>query len=293
MTPKVQLDAQKVILAVRDLSKGQAALESIISSTSCSPNILEVWHLDLCSSVSVKEFAQKANELPRLDILVSNAGIYVFDFEMVEGNEKTICVNVINTFLLALLLLPKIRETSRKYDTKGILTFTGSFVHHLTMFPERRAGNVFEELRDEKRSDMRDRYNVSKLIALLFVRELAVALSESEKKPGGHHGRIVANVVNPGLVNTSITRHATGASKYMFKGIMTLMARTPQQGARTLVCAAEGVEETHGMYLDDCRVGRLVFFSFGWFFQCAMRILGKTWAKIEIGYQHGQLLLMG
>ncbi|KAF7889479.1 uncharacterized protein EAF02_001894 [Botrytis sinoallii] len=143
----VRLDAQKVILAVRSSSKGEAARQSIIDSTSCSPDILEVWNLDLCSQSSVKEFAHRANALPRLDILVSNAGIYVFDFKIAEGNEETICVNVVNTFLLALLLLPKLRETSIEFDTRGVMTFTGSFVHQLTTFPERRAGNVFEELR--------------------------------------------------------------------------------------------------------------------------------------------------
>ncbi|KAG4026716.1 hypothetical protein MFRU_037g00270 [Monilinia fructicola] len=251
----VRLDAQKVILAVRSLEKGQAARQSIIASTACPDDVLEVWPLDLCSHTSVKEFARRANTLPRLDVLVSNAGIYVFDFAMVEGNESTICVNVINTFLLAILLLPKIRETSVQYGTRGVMSFTGSFVHHLTKFPERRAGNVFEELRDEARSDMRDRYNVSKLIGLLFVRELALALGESEKR--GQKGRVVANVVNPGLVDTAITRHATGATKHLLQGMMALMARTTEEGARTLVIGAEGREETHGEYLDDGKVGKV------------------------------------
>ncbi|QSZ34821.1 hypothetical protein DSL72_007680 [Monilinia vaccinii-corymbosi] len=251
----VRLDAKKVILAVRNVEKGQAALQSILASTSCSHDVLEVWQLDLCSRASVQEFARRANTLPRLDVLVSNAGIYVFDFEMVEGNESTICVNVINTFLLALLLLPKIRETSIQYGAKGVLSFTGSFVHHLTKFPERRAGNVFEELRDEVNSNMKDRYNVSKLIILLFARELAVALAESEER--GRQGHIVANVVNPGLVNTAITRNATGAAKHVMQGMMTLLARTTEEGARTLVIAAEGGEETHGQYLDDGKVGKV------------------------------------
>ncbi|KAF7908224.1 uncharacterized protein EAF01_003979 [Botrytis porri] len=251
----VRLDAQKVILAVRSLSKGEAARQSIIDSTSCSPDILEVWNLDLCSQCSVKEFAHRANALPRLDILVSNAGIYVFDFKTVEGNEESICVNVINTFLLALLLLPKLRETSITCDTKGVMTFTGSFVHHLTTFPERRAGNVFEELRVQERADMRDRYNVSKLISLLFSRELAFALRESETR--GMGGHVVVNIVNPGLVDTKIMRHATGATKHLVRGAMKLMARSVEEGSRTLVHAAGGEEETNGMYLDDCKIGKV------------------------------------
>lgn len=220
--------------------------------------------------------------------MVSNAGIYVFDFEVAEGNEETICVNVINTFLLALLLLPKLRETSIEYDTRGVMTFTGSFVHHLTTFPERRAGNVFEELRVEERADMKDRYNVSKLISLLFSRELAFALRESERR--GREGHVVANIVNPGLVDTEIMRHATGATKHLVRGAMKLMARSVEEGSRTLVHAAGGEEETNGMYLDDCKIGKLVpplrvlFIRYGY---CGF------WTNEKLEYHHGQHHSMG
>lgn len=76
------------------------------------------------------------------------------------------------------------RETSRVFGTKGVLSFTGSFVHQFTSFPERRAGNVFDELRVRERAVMRDRYNVSILIALLFVRELVGKIREEENRGG-------------------------------------------------------------------------------------------------------------
>ncbi|RAL59151.1 hypothetical protein DID88_006707 [Monilinia fructigena] len=65
-----------------------------------------------------------------------------------------------------------------------------------------------------------------------------LALGESEKR--GQKGRVVANVVNPGLVDTAIMRHATGATKHLMQGIMALMARTTEEGAKTLVIGAEG-----------------------------------------------------
>jgi len=37
------------------------------------------------------------------------------------------------------------------------------------------------------------------------------------------------------------------------------MSRTAEVGARTLVLAAEGDEETHGQYLNDCKVGKYGF----------------------------------
>jgi hypothetical protein len=65
---------------------------------------------------------------------------------MKEGNEVTMTVNVISTFLLALLVLPKLRETAVEYGKEAVLTFTGSFTHAQAQFPERKAEKIFEEL---------------------------------------------------------------------------------------------------------------------------------------------------
>jgi retinol dehydrogenase-12 len=71
----VRLDAAKVILAVRNLEKGAAAKESILRSEKKTEDVVEVWKLDLSSFQSVKDFAKKAQNLKRIDILVENAGI--------------------------------------------------------------------------------------------------------------------------------------------------------------------------------------------------------------------------
>jgi retinol dehydrogenase 12 len=153
----VRLDAAKVILAVRTLSKGQAAAASITESTHRN-GVVEVWELDLAKYASVKAFAERANaELSRIDVLVANAGMYTFDFTMAEDNEKTITVNVVSTLLLGLLLLPKLRETSTQYKKSSVLTFTGSFVHYMTNFPERKNANVFVGLAKSEKANMRDR----------------------------------------------------------------------------------------------------------------------------------------
>jgi retinol dehydrogenase 12 len=141
----VRLDASKVILAVRSPSKGLAAKISIEESTN-RQNVVEVWDLDLTSYASVKAFAEKAKLLDRLDIVVESAAVFKFEREMKEGNEVTMTVNVISTFLLALLVLPKLRETAVKYGKETVLTFTGSFTHAQAQFPERKAEKIFEEL---------------------------------------------------------------------------------------------------------------------------------------------------
>jgi retinol dehydrogenase-12 len=154
----VRLDAKKVILAVRNLQKGEEAKKSIIESEKRPESTVEVWDLDLASYASTKAFAQRANrDLDRLDVVVGNAGIYMYEFEMAEEDESTITVNNVSTFLLGIMLLPKLRETSITHDKETVLTFTGSFVHYLTEFPERTADSIFKGLADKETARMADR----------------------------------------------------------------------------------------------------------------------------------------
>lgn len=154
----VRLNAEKVILAVRNLEKGQAA-KDLIEASENKVGVAEVWELDLASHESVQRFAKRAEGLERLDAISENAAIYTFQFKMVDGNESTMTVNVINTFLLALLLLPKMRETAVKFSVIPRISLVASFVHYLTSFPQKKADNIFDYLNREKVADMNDRYD--------------------------------------------------------------------------------------------------------------------------------------
>lgn len=199
----------------------------------------------------MKAFAEKVKALERLDILVLNAGMYVFEFRKVEEDEETITVNVVSTMLLALMLLPKLKETARITGGKGVLTFTGSFVHKDTSFPERKAPRIFEGLAKVKGARMSDRYNVSKLIETLCVRELADQVTKSKTE-----GKVIVNILNPGFVDTAIMRNSSFLFSMYVSTLKKLLSRTTEEGGRTLVHGAEGADETHGQYLDDCKVGR-------------------------------------
>jgi retinol dehydrogenase-12 len=69
----VRLGAEKVILACRNLEKGEAAVRDIEASTKRT-GVAEVWSLDLSSFESVKEFAKRVDGLKRIDAIVENAG---------------------------------------------------------------------------------------------------------------------------------------------------------------------------------------------------------------------------
>jgi hypothetical protein len=88
---------------------------------------------------------------------------------------------------------------------------------------------------------------------LLIVREFANELTKSTKP-----GKIITSVVNPGFVATQIMRQQGPLFQIYQKVLQKALARSPEEGSRTLVHGAEGGEETHGQYLDDCRIGTYV-----------------------------------
>jgi retinol dehydrogenase 12 len=243
-----RLGAAKVILAVRNQEKGNAAKQSIEESTKTQGmGIVEVWPLDLSSYGSVKEFAARASKLERLDVLLENAGLATDKYEVFEDNESTITVNVISTFLLALLLLPKLRETGRKYNPPRPphLIIVSSEVHYFSALPEQSApeGQILATLNDKSTANMADRYNVSKLLEVFFTRELA---SRSPTEKGG----VIINFLNPGLCHSELGRNA-GWGMWLMKA---MFARTTEQGSRTLVHASQAGEESHGQYMSNCDV---------------------------------------
>lgn len=152
----VRLGAEKVILAVRSVSKGEDARKAIEASTG-RKGVAVVWELDLNSYQSVKNFAERANGLRRLDAVVENAGIAMMEYTTSEDNESTITVNVVSTFLLAFLLLPKLRESSKASGAPSRLTVVSSGVHSWSKFEERTADNIFEVLNNKETANMRER----------------------------------------------------------------------------------------------------------------------------------------
>lgn len=193
------LNASNVILAVRSLEKGEAAKRDIEASTGCGSDVVKVMHLDMSSYQSVLDFAsQVSRECSRVDVALLNAGVQRGQWEVFEQDESTITVNVVSTFLLAFALMPKLVETSKKFNTRPTLTVTSSEVHGFIDFTERHApqGRIFERLNqkevDGKTVDLGRRYQVSKLLEVLSVRAWCERL-------GVEDGPVTINFVNPGL----------------------------------------------------------------------------------------------
>lgn len=155
-----RLDCAKLILAVRSASKGEAAKEDIVRSVPhrSDPDAIEIWELDLSSTASTLAFSERVKGLDRVDVLLENAGINHMQFELSEGFEMTTQVNVLNTFLLALEVLPKLRETKKKFEgSEPHLTIVSSEVHGWSTFPESAAEDLFARLNEKDGYDGRAR----------------------------------------------------------------------------------------------------------------------------------------
>jgi len=237
-----RLGASKLILAVRNTKAGEAAKADIESTTKCGASVVEVWTLDLSSYDSVKAFADRASKLPRIDVLCENAGIATDKFSLAEGHERTITVNVISTFLLALLLLPKLKATAKEFKTEPRLTIVSSEVHGWAKFPEWKAPSVFEALDDESNTKaMAERYQTSKLLEVLTIRQIAPKLAGSG---------VILNMLNPGLCHSELGRDGP----FVLHVLKFFLARTTEVGSRTLVASGTAGPESHGKYMHDGKV---------------------------------------
>ena len=156
--------------------------------------------------------------------------------------------NVVSTFLLGLMILPKLQETATKFNVTPYLTVVSSEVHGWIPFSERNSPNIFDTLNNKQTANMAERYPVSKLLEVFYCRELAERIANSSKP------RVIVNYLNPGLCHSDLASDAG----WFLTILKFFLARTTEVGSRTLVSATEGGEATHGQYLSCCRVAPYV-----------------------------------
>ena len=239
----VRLGAARVILGVRNVEAGEAARKDIEASTGRS-GICEVWKVDLASYDSVLAFGDRIAQIPRLDAAILNAALATGNFELAEGYERSITVNVVNTLLLGLLILPTLKATRQKVpSTHPRLSFVVSEVHawaDITEF-DSQGDHLLKALSDPTKARMHRRYWMSKLLEVLLVQELASRVLGSE---------VIINMLNPGLCHSQLGRE--DGLKFML--VKIVLARSTEMGSRTLVAGASTGLEAHGAYMTDGQV---------------------------------------
>lgn len=241
--------AAKIILAVRSESKGQEAKKDILTSTNQPENSIEVWPLDMSSYDSVKAFAARASSnLPRIDGVLANAGIMTTNFQLSEGLEQTLNVNVVSTFLLYALLAPKMRDSAKQTGNACRFAIPNSALHYMAAVGElkSREPGLMERLSDADQANMEGRYNLSKLLVIYAVRELAQRDAASGKSS------IIVNTPNPSWCKSNLARERAGETGFKFAE--KVFARSTEEGSRTLVHGLLAGKESNGQYLNDCHV---------------------------------------
>ncbi|KAF3063490.1 Retinol dehydrogenase 11 [Daldinia childiae] len=271
-----RLGVGKLIMAVRTIAKGDDARKKILNSTGRPEFSIEVWPIDMDSYDSVKSFANRTSQLPRLDGVLANAGVMTSNFSLSEHNEKNLNVNVISTFLLYLLLLPKMRESSQNTGHVCRYAIPNSALHYIAPLAELdpNSPSIINRLNDPQKANMAGRYSLSKVLVLYAVREFAERTSSSGK------GACIINTPNPSFCKSNLANESQGTRG--FKIFEKLLARSTEEGSRVLVHGLLAGQETNGQYLSNCHVEVPAYHITGkWGQKVQKKFFGELMDKLE------------
>jgi NAD(P)-dependent dehydrogenase (short-subunit alcohol dehydrogenase family) len=259
-----------LILGVRSQSKGEAAKQSILSNFSptdatstgqTSQVVIDVWLVDLSSFSSVLSFATRVKEeVETLDIVILNAAVAKSEFQLSgDGWEEVLQVNLLSTVFLALLLLPKLRQSSlRRPGWTARLSVVASRAHQNVNDGAawQDAPNVLDALNQPNTwGASGERYSVSKLLLIYAVREIAKLATTPDGKCA-----VIVNYSCPGACKSDLARdwNQSLAMRALLYFIRVTICKTAEEGARTIVLASVLEEESHGRWIHNDRFEEFV-----------------------------------
>lgn len=234
----------EVILAVRDIAKGEEVAQQLRAAT--QNERAHVLAVDLGSLASVRRAAEQFHaRWSKLDILINNAGIMATPQGYTpEGFELQFGTNHLGHYLLTMLLLPSLQAAAPARVV--VLSSSG----------HRRSDIHFDDINYRSRPyDRWEAYGQSKTANALF----AVGLTRHCNNQG-----VTANAINPGAISTGLQRTlsredllALGWIDEQGHRTNLLNWKTPEQGAATSIWAAVAheLEGIGGRYLEDCQEG--------------------------------------
>ena len=174
-----------VTLAVRDTVRGEACAARIRAAHPQAK--ISVAALDLASLSSVRTFAERtAQALPRIDILLNNAGLGLQNKRALtpDGFERQFATNHLGHFALTGLLVPTLLQAPHP----RVVTIS-SIAH-------RRGRIAFDDLQTERPYNGRVAYGQSKLANLMFALEL-------DRRARAVGSRLVSVAAHPGVATTN------------------------------------------------------------------------------------------
>jgi NAD(P)-dependent dehydrogenase (short-subunit alcohol dehydrogenase family) len=228
-----------VLIHGRDPRKGEAAVKEVRSTAAANVDV-RFLQADFASLAQVRDLAaQVVASVPRLDVLINNAGCGNLSRTVTtDGYETTFAVNHLAPFLLTNLLLGKLKESA-----PARIVNVASRAH--------RGKEIdFEDLMSVRGYGVMRTYGRSKLANILFTRALTKRLVGS---------KVTANCLHPGLIATGIGQtHAL--ARLVWKLIVKVRGGiSVEEGAKTSVylATASNVEGLSGGYYVKCRLAEL------------------------------------
>jgi NAD(P)-dependent dehydrogenase (short-subunit alcohol dehydrogenase family) len=220
-----------VVLAVRNVEKGNAALARIVAAGARADVTLQA--LDLSSLDSVRSAAGALRTAyPRIDVLINNAGVMWTPKQLTrDGFELQSGTNHLGHFALTGLLLD------------NLLPVPGSRVVTVSSLGHRlRAAIHFDDLQWEHRYDRVAAYGQSKLANLLFTYELQRRLAARAE------ATTIAVAAHPGGSNTDLARNLPGIFRPVKAVLGPVLFQSPAMGALPTLRAATDPAVEGGQY---------------------------------------------
>jgi NAD(P)-dependent dehydrogenase (short-subunit alcohol dehydrogenase family) len=219
-----------VVLAVRDLAKGNTALSRIVAA---SPKVdVTLQALDLSSLDSVRAAADALRSAyPRIDLLINNAGVMLTPKQVTkDGFELQFGTNHLGHFALTGLLLDHL------LPVRGSRVVTVSSMGH-----RMRAAIHFNDLQWERSYNRGAAYAQSKLANLLFTYELQRRLTTADQAT-------IAVAAHPGSSNTELTRNLPRIIKPIADVVGPMLFQSAAMGALPTLRAATDPDVQGGQY---------------------------------------------
>lgn len=232
----------RVIVPVRSPQKAAEALESVDGRVETVP-------MDLADLATVRAFASQTASLPKLDLLINNAGIMASPERRVgPGWESQFGVNHMGHFALTRALMPLLTQAPKPRVVS--LTSTG----------HKQSDILWDDVNFEDTPyDKWKAYGQAKTANALFANALARRLAETDG---------LAFAVHPGGIFTPLQRHLPEEEMVALgwldeSGEPSELARqgfkTPEQGCSTTLWAATSpmLEGKPGVYCENCDIAPL------------------------------------
>jgi NAD(P)-dependent dehydrogenase (short-subunit alcohol dehydrogenase family) len=226
----------RVVITARDTGRGERAVANIKSAT--GNERIECLLVDFASMESIRKgSAELHNRVDRVDVLVNNAGaIYDTRQQSADGLELTFATNHIGYYLFTALQLGLLKSSSA-----ARVVSVASDAHKAAV-----NGVNFDDLDRKRGYSGFGVYGESKLMNILFTRELARRLAGT---------KITANSLHPGVIATGFGQNTGGVLGFATRHLGPLFLATPEKGAATSIflASAADVEGVSGQYFAKCR----------------------------------------